>query len=102
MRLRFWKKPIPVGSGKPRVVDMSDVIATLDSDASQFATLLMKFPSETKDWRLWDDWDWQEWSDEVESALRFFDRKYDADCYIKEYPKVNWLEDELFPRTAHA
>lgn len=84
-------------------LDMDPLITMLDPDMSQFSTMLMALsgPRRVKDARLWDDWLWQEWSDDAEAALRHYGgRELPQDYFVEAQPsKVEWLEDEMFPRT---
>jgi hypothetical protein len=81
---------------------MGPVIKMLDPDTSQFNTLLMdvvkhggrgSYPS---DW--WVDWDLINYEPELAEAITFTEkRKREA-----ESPKIDWIEDQLFPRLSAA
>ena len=82
---------------------MDAVWATLDPDTSPLASLFLKLsgPKRVKDARLWDDWQWLDWSAEAEEALQHFNgRTYGDDYYVtvKRDTRMDWMEDALFPR----
>jgi hypothetical protein len=81
-----------------RVVDMVPLISQIGPEASQFKSMLLRLGGRpSKDSRLWDDWRWMEYSPEAYAALDWYEEQFGG-YSARTSPKVEWLEDELFPR----
>ena len=94
--LRSLFRAPPLADGEPRVIDMGPVLAELDPDTTPFYTMLMRLshgPPPT----------WAERMAEHRRQVEFWDDWDDIFPEPKEPrglmgQKVEWLEDELFPR----
>ena len=77
-----------------------DEISFLDADTSQFQSMLLALagPKMEPDSRLWDPyWEWQEWSNEAEEALRYFGGREEKLYATAKPMRAEWMEDQLFP-----